>query len=84
MPCAKRLLNWETDVDDLVKYAAALVAFHFMLQSAEYCTRLTGGRFDLNRVMRLCDIRFFLKGVEIFENLHCADEVEVTLGKVVG
>ena len=74
-------LNWETGLDDLVKYAAALVAFHFMLRSAEHCARLTGGRFDLDRVMRLCDIKFFLKGEEIFENLQWADEVEVTLGK---
>ena len=74
-------LDWETDPDDLVKYAAALVAFHFMLRSAEYCARLTGGRFDLDRIIRLMDVTFFLKGVEIFTHLECADEVEVTLGK---
>ena len=74
-------LNWETDMDDLVKYAAALVAFHFMLRSAEYCTRLTGGRFDLDRIIGLMDLKFFLKGVEIFTHFECADEVEVTLGK---
>ena len=74
-------LNWETDVDDLAKYAAALVAFHFMLRSAEYCARLTGGRFDLDRVLRLCVVKFFLKGVQIYTNLECTDQVEVTLGK---
>ena len=41
-------LDWETNSDDLVKYAAALAAFHFMLRSAEYCARLTGGRSDLD------------------------------------
>ena len=74
-------LEWETDVDDLLEYAACLTAFHFMLRSAEYCARLKGGKFDLDKVIRLMDVKFFLKGVEITTELHLADEVEVTLGK---
>ena len=31
-------LDWETDLDDLIQYAAVLTAFHFMLRSAEYRT----------------------------------------------
>jgi hypothetical protein len=74
-------LNWETDLDDLVQYAAVLTAFHFMLRSAEYSARLKSGKFDLDRVIRLMDVRFYVKGVQIYSKFHLADEVEITLGK---
>ena len=74
-------LDWETDMDDLIQYAAILTAFHFMLRSAEYSARLKEGKFDVDRVIRLMDIKFFIKGVEIHTGLELADEVEVTLGK---
>ena len=74
-------LDWEVNLDDLTEYAAVLVAFHFMLRSAEYCARLKAGKFDLDRVLRLMDIVFLLKGVVIKKNLMCADEVMITKGK---
>jgi len=74
-------LNWETDLDDLVQYAAVLTAFHFMLRSAEYSARLKSGKFNLDRVIRLMDVRFYVKGVQIYSKFHLADEVEITLGK---
>ena len=72
-------LDWETDLD--IQYAAVLTAFHFMLRSAEYSARLKNGKFDLDRVIRLMDIRFHIKGVQIYSKFYLADEVEVTLGK---
>ena len=57
------------------------MAFHFMLRSAEYCARLKAGKFDLDRVLRLMDIVFLLKGVVIKKDLMCADEVMITKGK---
>jgi hypothetical protein len=79
-----RDLNWEFDMDDLTEYAAVLVAFHFMLRSAEYCARLKAGKFDLDRVLRLMDIVFLLKGVVIKKDLMCADEVMIAKGKQKG
>ena len=78
-----RDLDWECDMDDLTEYVAVLVAFHFMLRSAEYCARPKAGKFDLDRVLRLMDIVFLLKGVVIknSKDLMCADEVMITKGK---
>ena len=76
-----RDLDWESYMDDLTEYAVVLVAFHFMLRSAEYCARLKAGKFDLDGVLRLIDIVFLLKGVVIKKDLMCADEVMVTKGK---
>ena len=55
-------LDWEINIDDLIQYATVLTAFHFMLGSAEYGARLKEGRFDTDRVIRLIDVKCFLKG----------------------
>ena len=70
-------LDWETDLDDLIQYAAVLTAFHFMLRSAQYSARLKNGKFDLDRVSRLMDVRFYVQGVQIYSKFHLAEEVEV-------
>ncbi len=45
---------------------AVLTAFHFMMRSAEYLAKLTLGRFDMEKVLRLCDVRFYLKGKRLY------------------
>ena len=39
------------------------------------------GRFDLDYVVRMCDVVFLRRGVVITEDLQSADEVQITFGK---
>ena len=59
----ENMLRYDTDDDDLVLWAAALCAWHFMMRSAEYTAKRSNGRFDLDKVIRVCDVEFFCQGV---------------------
>ena len=61
-------------------WAAVCTGFHFMMRSAEYLAKESGGRFDLDRVLRVQDVTFYIKGKRT-SNLLAADEVRVVFGK---
>ena len=52
-----------------------------MMRSSEYCAKLGQGRFDLDYVIRMCDVVFLRRGVVITDDLMNADEVQITFGK---
>ena len=74
-------LAWAEDSEALTEWAALLTAWHFMMRSSEYCAKLGQGRFDLDYVVRMCDVVFLRRGVVITEDLQSADEVRITFGK---
>ena len=74
-------LAWAEDDDALVEWAAVLTAWHFMMRSSEYCAKLAEGRFEMDYVVRMCDVVFLKRGKVITEDLHTADEVQITFGK---
>ena len=74
-------LAWAEDGEALTEWAALLTAWHFMMRSSEYCAKLGQGRFDLDYVVRMCDVVFLRRGVVITEDLQNADEVQITFGK---
>ena len=53
------------------------------MRSAEYCAKLSRGRFDMDRVLRVKDVRFYIKGREIkcSNDFNKADEARITFGK---
>ena len=59
----EKMLRYDQDDDDLVLWASTLTAWHFMMRSAEYAAKRTGGKFDLDRVVRVCDVSFYYQGV---------------------
>ena len=42
-------------LDGKLTWAAVCTGFHFMMRSAEYLAKESGGRFDLDRVLRVKD-----------------------------
>ena len=77
----EQMLNYEEDNDHLVMWAAVLTAFHFMMRSSEYLAKLTGGRFDMDKVLRRGDVRFFAGGKQIYRAFERADEVRIVFGR---
>ena len=79
----ERLLDHENNEIDQVLLTAALASFMFMMRSAEYCAKLSRGRFDMDRVLRVKDVRFYIKGREIkcSKDFNKADEARITFGK---
>ena len=51
------------------------MAFHFMLRSMDYCAKLEGGKFDLDNVLRVCDLIFKRSSKVIRNNYRQADEM---------
>jgi hypothetical protein len=51
-----------------------------MMRSSEYTAQRTGGKFDMDRVIRVCDVEFLCRGV-ITKRYELADEVRITFGK---
>ena len=47
----EKMLQYDTDDDDLVFWAAALCAWHFMMRGAEYTAKRSNRRFDLDKVI---------------------------------
>jgi len=74
------LLNPQDSLDDLVLWAAILGSWHFMMRSSEYCAKLARGAFDTDRVIRVCDVTFFIKGRKTTDYAR-ADEVQICFGK---
>ena len=72
--------GFTTSDDDLTLWAATLTAWHFMMRSSEYTAKRTGGKFDMDRVIRVCDVEFLCRGV-ITKRYELADEVRITFGK---
>lgn len=77
--CIKDTLDCST-VEGAVMWAAVATGFHFMLRSAEYLAKESGGRFDLDRVLRVMDVTFYLSGVRTTAYRE-ADEVRLVFGK---
>ena len=75
------MLDWADSDDDLVMWVAVLTAFHFMMRSAEYLAKLVAGRFDMSRVLRRGDVRFFINGQRITTRLWRATEVQIVFGR---
>ena len=73
-------LNFGKTDDELGLWVAILTAWHFMMRSAEYCAKLAAGEFDLDRVVRIMDISFYVEGTKTLQ-YALADEVRVTFGK---
>ena len=67
-----------TTLEGKLTWAAVCAGFHFMMRSAEYLATLTGGRFDLDRVLRVGDVTFFRNGRRTTDLLR-ADEVRLVL-----
>ena len=67
--------------------AAFLITNGFSSSTLAYCSmswsgaKLGQGRFDLDYVVRMCDVVFLRRGVVITEDLQSADEVQITFGK---
>ena len=76
----ERLLDHKHNAVDRVLHAAAMTSWHFMMRSAEYCAKLAKGAFDTDKVLRMKDAKFFIKGQPTL-NYSRADEVRVTFGK---
>ena len=76
----EKMLRYDQDDDDLVLWASTLTAWHFMMRSAEYAAKRPGGKFDLDRVVRVCDVSFYYQGV-LTQRYDIADEVRITFGK---
>ena len=76
----EKMLHYHTSDDDLTLWAATLTAWHFMMRSSEYTAKRTGGKFDMDRVIRVCDVEFLCRGV-ITKRYELADEVRITFGK---
>jgi len=51
----EKMLHYHTSDDDLTLWAATLTAWHFMMRSSEHTAKRTGGKFDMDRVMCVCD-----------------------------
>ena len=74
------MLDYDVNDDHLVLWAATLTAWHFMMHSSEYTAKRKGGKFDLDRVVRVCDVEFFIDGVGT-QRYELANEVRITFGK---
>lgn len=77
----ERMLKWEESREDLALWAATLTAFHLMLRSMDYCAKLDGGLFDMDCVLRVCDVTFKQDGVVMHSNFSQADEFAAVLGR---
>ena len=77
----KQSLNIAGDEDDLRLWVAVVTAFHFMLRSIDYCARLERGKFNMDQVVRVCDLIFKRGGKQIFASFRSADEVMLVLGR---
>ena len=73
-------LDVENDQDDATLWAALIFAFHFMCRSNEYCAKISGGKFALDKVILMCNVRFYKNGVRLLSNFASADEMRGTLG----
>ena len=77
----RKTLHVATDEDDLRVWAAVLTAFHFMLRSSNYCARLAQGKFNMDYVLRICDVTLKRQDKVLSSNFRRADEVMVILGR---
>jgi len=77
----ERMLNYGMDEDELRMWASILMAFHFMLRSMDYCAKLAQGKFDMDNVIRICDLIFKRDGEVMESNFSQGDEMIAVLGR---
>ena len=77
-----RGLDHAHDEDELRIWGSILLAFRFMLRSMDCCVKLEGGTFDLDNVLRVCDLIFKRDGKVIRSDYKQADEMLAILGRV--
>lgn len=78
----REMLPINEDIEAHKMWTAVLTAFHFMLRSMDYCAKLRQGKFSMDQVLRVCDVIFKKKGVQIYSNFFAeAEEVVLVLGR---
>ena len=77
----ERMLDCGMDEDDLRMWASILMAFHFMLRSMDYCAKLAEGKFDMDNIIRICDLVFEKDGVVMKSNFSHGDTMIGVLGR---
>ena len=77
----ERMLNYGMDEDELRMWASILMAFHFMLRSMDYCAKLAQGKFDMDNVIRICDLIFKRDGEVMESNFSQGDEMIAVIGR---
>ena len=61
-------------------WASILMAFHFMLQSTDYCAKLAQGKFDMDNAVGIWDSVFKKDGVVMESSFSQGDEMIGVLG----
>ena len=77
----REMLPIETDIEAHKIWTAVLTAFHFMLRSMDYCAKMKKGKFNMDQVLRVCDVIFKKNGIQLESNFAEADEVVLVLGR---
>ena len=69
------------DPDQATLWAAIITAFHLMARSAEYCAKLKGGQFDMDKVFKRASVQFLRNGRQLLGGFQWADSVRFTFAK---